>query len=229
MSLETLVSRNLADGARRLLFTEARTNQYFLPKDVPESKLRELYDLFKWGPTAANCLPLRVLFVKSEAAKEKLLPGLMDSNREKSKAAPVVAVLAYDAAFYEHFPTLMPPMAYLKDYMKGNAEAAEDGAAERAAAGWVLHHRGTSGGPGCGADGRLRRAYHRQGAVRASGGLGACPMEDGARGEPRLRRRVEGVPACAPLRLRRGGHHRVSTDTCAPHNLAQYHTSTHVS
>jgi 3-hydroxypropanoate dehydrogenase len=125
MSLETLVSRNLADGARRLLFTEARTNQYFLPKDVPESKLRELYDLFKWGPTAANCLPLRVLFVKSEAAKEKLLPGLMDSNRDKSKAAPVVAVLAYDAAFYEHFPTLMPPMAYLKDYMKGNAEAAE--------------------------------------------------------------------------------------------------------
>lgn len=125
MSAEALVTRSLADAGRRLVFTEARTSQHFLPKDVPEDKLRELYDLWKWGPTAANCLPMRVLYVKSEAAKEKLLPGLMDSNKDKSKDAPVVAVLAYDANFFDHFPTLMPPMAYLKDYMKGNAEAAE--------------------------------------------------------------------------------------------------------
>jgi 3-hydroxypropanoate dehydrogenase len=122
---KALVSRNLADDARKLLFTAARTNQYFVKEEVPESKLRELYELWKWGPTAANGSPLRVVFLRTPEGKAKLIPALMDSNKEKSEQAPVVAVLAYDAAFYTHFPRLMPPMAYLKDYLATQPEMAK--------------------------------------------------------------------------------------------------------
>jgi len=121
---KSLVSRNLSEDARKLLFTAARTNQYFLKQEVPESKLHELYELWKWGPTSANGCPLRVVYLRTAEAKAKLIPSLMDSNKEKSEQAPVVAVLAYDAAFYIHFPKLMPPMAYLKDYLAAQPEMA---------------------------------------------------------------------------------------------------------
>jgi hypothetical protein len=63
----------LDDAALDQLFRNARTHNAWLDKPVPDSLLVELHDLMKWGPTSANCWPLRVVFVKSPAAKARLV------------------------------------------------------------------------------------------------------------------------------------------------------------
>ncbi len=90
------------------LFTEARSHHSWTDKPVAEELLHSLYDLAKWGPTSVNCCPMRVVFVKSNAAKEKLIPALMGSNVEQIKAAPVTAIIALDQLFYENLPQLFP-------------------------------------------------------------------------------------------------------------------------
>ena len=78
------------------LFTEARTHNAFLAAPVPEELLREAVELAKMGPTSANQQPLRVLFLRSEEAKERLKPALSPGNVDKTMAAPVTAILGYD-------------------------------------------------------------------------------------------------------------------------------------
>ncbi|MEG6508225.1 malonic semialdehyde reductase [Methyloligella sp. 2.7D] len=90
------------------LFRQARTHNKWLDKDIPDFLLRELVDLAKWGPTAANSCPARFVFVKSSEAKEKLKPFLSEGNRDKTMQAPVCAIIAYDLEFYEKLPTLFP-------------------------------------------------------------------------------------------------------------------------
>ncbi len=91
-----------------LLFREAHTYYAFRDEPVSHETLRTVYDLFKWGPTSANCCPLRVVFVTSREAKELLMPALSAGNVEKTRGAPVTAVLAYDTKFAEHMPRLFP-------------------------------------------------------------------------------------------------------------------------
>jgi 3-hydroxypropanoate dehydrogenase len=91
-----------------LLFRSARSQNAWQDKPVADNLLVELHDLMKWGPTSANCWPLRVVFVKSPEAKARLLPLLMEGNRAKVAAAPVTALLGMDMAFYEQLPTLFP-------------------------------------------------------------------------------------------------------------------------
>jgi 3-hydroxypropanoate dehydrogenase len=79
-----------------------------LNKDVDESTLRRIYDLAKLGPTSANTMPMRVVFVKSREAKERLKPALAAGNVEKTLAAPVCAIVAFDMKFYEFVPRLFP-------------------------------------------------------------------------------------------------------------------------
>jgi 3-hydroxypropanoate dehydrogenase len=95
-------------AALDLLFRSARTHNGWLDQPVPDSLLAELHDLMKWGPTSANCWPLRTVFVKSPEAKARLLPLLMEGNRAKTEAAPVTAILGMDLAFYEELPRLFP-------------------------------------------------------------------------------------------------------------------------
>ena len=90
------------------LFRTARSQNAWQDKPVPDSVLVELHDLMKWGPTSANCWPLRVVYVKSPAAKARLVPLMMEGNRAKVLAAPVTAILGMDMAFYEQLPTLFP-------------------------------------------------------------------------------------------------------------------------
>jgi 3-hydroxypropanoate dehydrogenase len=90
------------------LFTQARTHNGWLDKPVPDTLLREAVDLAKWGPTAANTLPLRVVFVRSAAAKARLKPTLDAGNEAKTMAAPATAIVAYHLEFYEHLPRLYP-------------------------------------------------------------------------------------------------------------------------
>ncbi len=100
--------RVLDEAGRDLLFRKARTHSAWLDRPVEETTLRELYDLLKWGPTSANGQPLRILFLTSRAAKERLRPALSPGNVAKTMAAPVTAILAYDTRFYESLPETFP-------------------------------------------------------------------------------------------------------------------------
>jgi 3-hydroxypropanoate dehydrogenase len=94
--------------ALQQIFMEARTHHKWLDTPVSDAQLHEIYNLAKWGPTSMNSLPMRIEFVKSPAAKEKLMPALHGSNVEQVKAAPVTAIIAYDEKFYDELPTLFP-------------------------------------------------------------------------------------------------------------------------
>jgi 3-hydroxypropanoate dehydrogenase len=90
------------------LFTSARTFNKFTDAPVSDAVLHQLYDLYKWGPTAMNSQPARVLFLKSQAAKERLKSALSAGNLEKTLAAPVVVVVAQDTHFQDHLATQFP-------------------------------------------------------------------------------------------------------------------------
>jgi 3-hydroxypropanoate dehydrogenase len=109
------------------LFTEARTQNGFLPTEISEETLRTLYDLFKMGPTAANTTPARVVFVKSEEAKERLIPHLAPGNQQKSREAAVVAIIGYDLEFYEKLPYLFPH-ADARSWFAGNEALIQEAA-----------------------------------------------------------------------------------------------------
>jgi len=90
------------------LFTEARTQNGWLPEPVADATLQQLYDLLKWGPTSANCSPARFIFVRSAEAKEKLVACMSPGNAPKVQEAPVTVIVGMDMAFYERLPQLFP-------------------------------------------------------------------------------------------------------------------------
>lgn len=90
------------------MFLSARTHSAWLDKPVDAALLTQAYELAKMGPTSANCCPLRIVFVQSSAAKEKLKPALDAGNVEKTMRAPVTAIFGMDVHFYEHLPQLFP-------------------------------------------------------------------------------------------------------------------------
>jgi 3-hydroxypropanoate dehydrogenase len=100
---KTIEERSLAQ-----LFTEARTHNAFRDKPVSDELLQKAIELAKMGPTSANQSPMRVVFLRSHAAKERLRPALSPGNLDKTMGAPVVAITAFDEQFYEHLPFLMP-------------------------------------------------------------------------------------------------------------------------
>lgn len=106
------------------LFREARTHNFWQYKDVPEALIREAVDLAKMGPTSANTLPARFVFVRSKEAKEKLKTALLPGNVDKTMAAPVTAIVGYDTRFFEHSPRLFPH-ADVRPWFDGNTEFAE--------------------------------------------------------------------------------------------------------
>ena len=98
----------ISKDATDQLFTLARTHSAWLNQKVTEDTLREVYELFKWAPTAANSCPARVVFVRTPEAKEKLLLCMTPGNLEKTKLAQVTAIIAEDLEFYEKLPKLFP-------------------------------------------------------------------------------------------------------------------------
>ena len=94
----------LDDAGLQQLFLAARTHRAWLPREVPDATLRDLVSLAQFGPTANNGLPARFLWVKSKAAKERLLPHLSEGNRDKTMKAPATAVIGYDLEFFAHPP-----------------------------------------------------------------------------------------------------------------------------
>ena len=97
----------LTDPALDQLFRTARTYNAF-SGEIGDETLHRLYDLMKFGPTEANSCPARIVFVKSAGAKKALEPALSEGNHDKTMAAPVVAIVGYDMAFYDKLPVLFP-------------------------------------------------------------------------------------------------------------------------
>ena len=117
----TRISNNALDQ----LLRQARTHSAWLPKRVPVELLRDAYDLARMGPTSANSSPARFLFLESEAAKARLLPALAPLNVEKTKAAPVTVIVAWDTEFYEKLPQLFPH-ADMRSHFVGNQSVIDE-------------------------------------------------------------------------------------------------------
>jgi 3-hydroxypropanoate dehydrogenase len=99
---------SLDDAGLDLLFREARTHSKFTDQPVTDEELQALYAILRNGPTSANCSPARFLFLRTTEAKQKLAPALSGGNHEKTLAAPVTAIIAYDPKFYDRLPKLFP-------------------------------------------------------------------------------------------------------------------------
>lgn len=117
-------TRSVSEEALEQIFIDGRTHSVWLPDPVNDELLRQIYDLMKWGPTSANSCPARVVFVKSREAKEKLLPCMAEGNVEKTRTAPVSAIIAHDMEFYEKLPKLFPH-APAKSWFSGNQSLIE--------------------------------------------------------------------------------------------------------
>lgn len=128
MSTETLApaALHIDDATADRLFREARTTAQFTDAEVTDEQLAAVYDLIKWGPTAMNTVPLRVLAVRSPEARERLVAHMADGNKERVATAPLSLVVAYDPAFHVHLDTLFPHVPGMRDNLDGVPEVRDD-------------------------------------------------------------------------------------------------------
>ena len=102
------MTAQLDNAALDLLFNNARTRNGWTDKPLPEGVLEEIWNLTRMGPTSANCSPARIVFVTSDAAKDKIMPAVMEGNVSKVRDAPATAIIGQDMEFYEKLPELFP-------------------------------------------------------------------------------------------------------------------------
>ena len=122
-AVKTPISREALDQ----LFREARTHSTWLPEPVPVELLREAYELARLGPTSANGSPARFGFLTTPGAKALLKPALARGNVDKTMAAPVTVIIAWDTEFHEHLPKLFPQFD-MRSYFVGNKPLIEENA-----------------------------------------------------------------------------------------------------
>src|SRR5258707_10776118 len=103
-----VVKARISQEALDQLFHEARTHSTWLPEPVPVELLRKAYELARLGPTSANASPARFAFLTTPGAKALLKPVLSPGNVDKTMAAPVTVIIAWDTEFHEHLPRLFP-------------------------------------------------------------------------------------------------------------------------
>jgi 3-hydroxypropanoate dehydrogenase len=120
----------IEDVGLDVLFREARTHSAWLNEPVSDKILRQVYNLMRWAPTSANCNPTRIVFLRTKAAKERLLPALAPGNVDKTMSAPVTAIIACDLKFYEKMPLLFPHNPGMRDLF-ANAPELVDVTAKR--------------------------------------------------------------------------------------------------
>ncbi|MEU1621650.1 malonic semialdehyde reductase [Streptomyces sp. NPDC005722] len=123
----------LDPAAQDLLFREARTANTFTDAPVTDEQVQEIYDLVKYGPTSMNQQPLRMLLVRSEDARARLVRHMAEGNRKKTESAPLVALLAADNEFHERLPSVFPHFPQAKDVFFAERTVRERSAALNAA------------------------------------------------------------------------------------------------
>ena len=116
----------LDEAAREILFTKGRTANSFSNRPVTGEQLLEIYELMKWGPTWANTLPLRIVYVTTPEGRQRLLAHLNPGNVAKAASAPGNAVLAVDNRYHDQVPTLLPFRPEMRETLEG-----DDGYRER--------------------------------------------------------------------------------------------------
>ncbi|MDA0240423.1 MAG: malonic semialdehyde reductase, partial [Proteobacteria bacterium] len=109
----------LDDNAVDLMFREARSFNGWTDERVSDEQIKAIYDIMKFGPTSANCIPMRITFVKSDEAKKRLEPIMFERNRAKTMQAPVIAILGNDLEFGQKSPFFAP---HRPDDVKGRME-----------------------------------------------------------------------------------------------------------
>ena len=109
----------ISEEAFDQLFRDARTHSAWLPEPVPVELLRKVYELARFGPTSANGSPARFVFLTTPEAKARLKPALAPGNVEKTMAAPVTVIVAWDTEFHENLPRLFPHFD-MRSYFVGN-------------------------------------------------------------------------------------------------------------
>ncbi|WP_306324494.1 malonic semialdehyde reductase [Streptomyces venezuelae] len=147
----------LHPAAQDLLFRQARTANTFTTEPVTDQQVRAIYDLVKYAPTAYNQSPLRIVLVRTDEARERLLRHMAEGNRPKTAAAPLVAILAADNEFHHELPTLLPHFPQAKDVLFADRPVREESALVNAtlqAAYFILGVRaaGLAAGPMTGFD-----------------------------------------------------------------------------
>ncbi|MDV8001689.1 malonic semialdehyde reductase [Rhodococcus sp. IEGM 1408] len=128
-SIENDILLQLDEQAQNLLFREARSANAFTDEPVTDEQIRAIFDLVKWAPTSMNIQPLRVVVLRSEEAKARLVPLLAEGNQAKTAAAPAVALFAADVDFHDELPKLFPHFPGARDLFAGD-EAARASTAE---------------------------------------------------------------------------------------------------
>ncbi|MFJ8853657.1 malonic semialdehyde reductase [Streptomyces sp. NPDC102437] len=123
------MSLALDPAAQDLLFREARTANTFTDEPVTEEQVQAIYDLVKYGPTAFNQSPLRVVLVRSDDARARLVKHMAEGNQPKTSTAPLVAILATDNEFHEELPALLPHFPQAKDAFFSERPVRESAAA----------------------------------------------------------------------------------------------------
>ncbi len=118
------MNAQLNNDALNQLFREARTYNAYLDEAVTDAQINDIWELMKFGPTSANCLPARIIWCTSDEAKQKLAALAMPANGEKILKAPVTAIIGMDLEFYEQLPELFPHTD-ARSWFVGNDELIE--------------------------------------------------------------------------------------------------------
>jgi 3-hydroxypropanoate dehydrogenase len=122
------VGHAVNDEALDIIFRKARTHRKWRPEPVTPQMLMAVYDLMRWGPTTNNTGPARIVFVVSQAAKDRLKPHLNKGNVEQTMLAPATAILAYDLKFYEKMDKLNPNPSAKESWMQKSPEELQEAA-----------------------------------------------------------------------------------------------------
>ncbi len=122
------MSTPISNEALDILFRQARTHNVWRDLPVSDDILRQIYEVMKFGPTSANSNPARILFLRTQEAKQRLLPALSAANADKTMQAPVTAILAYDLQFFEELPKLFPNNPGMRGMFANAPQLADIGA-----------------------------------------------------------------------------------------------------
>ena len=117
-------STSLDPSVLARLYTEARTFSHWLPTPVAPGLLEQLDSLVKFGPPSATGQPGRFWFVTTPEGKARLRPALAEGNVEKTMAAPVTVIVAYDTRFHDLLPKTFPHVD-ARSWFEGNDELIE--------------------------------------------------------------------------------------------------------
>jgi 3-hydroxypropanoate dehydrogenase len=118
----------LPDNVLDQLFREARSHNGWQQRDVTDAQLEQIYELMKMGPTSLNSCPARIVFIRSQEAKQRLKACLNEGNINKSMTAPVVALIGMDLEFYTKLKKLWPPNAEAANWYIGKPDKIQENA-----------------------------------------------------------------------------------------------------